>query len=52
MLLDVEFDNSASLIWQNVGVGKFRPNLLILGFKSNWQTDNPENVQQYLGIIQ
>ncbi|GFO50436.1 solute carrier family 12 member 2, partial [Plakobranchus ocellatus] len=41
----------AQALMQNVGVGKFRPNLLILGFKSNWQTDRPETVQQYLGII-
>ncbi|KAK3791356.1 hypothetical protein RRG08_012538 [Elysia crispata] len=41
----------AQSLMQNVGVGKFRPNLLILGFKSKWQTDRPETVQQYLGII-
>lgn len=41
----------AQALMQNVGVGKFRPNLLILGFKSKWQTDRPETVQQYLGII-
>ncbi|CAG5135115.1 unnamed protein product, partial [Candidula unifasciata] len=45
------FQLGAEALMQNVGIGKFRPNLLILGFKSNWQTDNPDNVQQYLGII-
>ncbi|KAK0042108.1 solute carrier family 12 member 2, partial [Biomphalaria pfeifferi] len=45
------FQLGAQALMQNVGIGKFRPNLLILGFKSNWQVDNPENVQQYLEVI-
>ena len=45
------FQLGAQALMQNVGVGKFRPNLLILGYKSNWQTDRPEIVQQYLGVI-
>ncbi|KAH9500961.1 hypothetical protein Btru_069330 [Bulinus truncatus] len=45
------FQLGAQALMQNVGIGKFRPNLLILGFKSNWQIDNPENVQQYLEVI-
>ncbi|XP_012941934.1 solute carrier family 12 member 3 [Aplysia californica] len=45
------FQLGAQALMQNVGVGKFRPNLLILGYKSNWQTDKPEYVQQYLGVI-
>ncbi|CAL1534098.1 unnamed protein product [Lymnaea stagnalis] len=45
------FQLGAQALMQNVGIGKFRPNLVILGFKSNWQTDNPEFVQQYLEVI-
>ncbi|XP_059176302.1 solute carrier family 12 member 3-like isoform X2 [Physella acuta] len=45
------FQLGAQALMQNVGIGKFRPNLLILGFKSNWQTDNPDSVQQYLDVI-
>ncbi|KAK7115879.1 solute carrier family 12 member 3-like [Littorina saxatilis] len=36
---------------QNVGIGKFRPNLLVMGFKCNWNEDTPENVQQYFSTI-
>ena len=40
------------LVFQNVGVGKFRPNLLLMGFKCNWTTDTPEHVHQYFSLIQ
>ncbi|XP_076465820.1 solute carrier family 12 member 1-like isoform X2 [Babylonia areolata] len=36
---------------QNVGIGKFKPNVLIMGFKCNWSTDTAENVHQYFSIL-
>lgn len=47
-----ELLDSAPLWFQNVGVGKFRPNLLLMGFKSNWSTDDPENIHEYFCVIQ
>lgn len=41
---------AVSLI-QSVGLGKLRPNTLIMGFKNNWQTDSIDSVLDYYGII-
>ena len=49
--------NSASLrmgvsaLMQSVGVGKLKPNTLIIGFKNNWYTDKPESVLEYYDMI-
>ena len=34
------------------GVGKIRPNTVMMGYKSNWQEDTHEAVDDYVGIIQ
>uniref|UniRef100_A0A914X1N1 Solute carrier family 12 member 2 n=1 Tax=Plectus sambesii TaxID=2011161 RepID=A0A914X1N1_9BILA len=39
---------------QAAGMGKLRPNILLLGFKSNWKDDGPDGVQEiddYVGLI-
>ncbi|ESO00676.1 hypothetical protein HELRODRAFT_157349 [Helobdella robusta] len=36
---------------QASGVGKLRPNTLVLGFKNNWKTSTPEDVENYFNII-
>ncbi|XP_072037577.1 solute carrier family 12 member 1-like [Amphiura filiformis] len=33
------------------GVGKIRPNTVIMGYKNNWQEDSHEAVDDYVGII-
>ena len=42
---------SLSLL-QTTGLGKLRPNLLLLGFKANWQLSSPKQVTDYVNIIQ
>ena len=41
----------ASCLVQSVGLGKLRPNTLMMGFKNNWVTDKVECVLDYYGII-
>ncbi|KAK7482628.1 hypothetical protein BaRGS_00026127 [Batillaria attramentaria] len=36
---------------QNTGVGKLRPNMLVMGFKCDWENDSPQNVLQYFSVI-
>ncbi|KAK7068983.1 hypothetical protein SK128_015901 [Halocaridina rubra] len=36
----------------NVGLGKLRPNLVLLGHKSDWQTCLPEERDEYFKVIQ
>ena len=39
-------------VLQCAGVGKLRPNVLLMGFKSDWQTASTQAVADYLAIIQ
>jgi len=40
------------VLLQSVGLGKLRPNLLLMGFKSDWQTASMQDVADYFAIIQ
>lgn len=33
------------------GLGKMKPNLVVLGFKNDWATTNSQEVEDYVGII-
>lgn len=44
-------DGVQSLI-QLSGLGRFRPNILMLGFKNNWQTCDISELDEYLDVIQ
>ncbi|XP_078462750.1 solute carrier family 12 member 3-like [Lampetra fluviatilis] len=36
---------------QSTGIGKLRPNILIVGFKNMWQEEEPINMHHYIQII-
>ena len=36
---------------QCAGLGKLRPNILVLGFKHDWLTDEPSKVDDYINIV-
>ena len=38
--------------FQCAGIGKLRPNVLLMGFKSDWQTASTQAVDDYFAIIQ
>ncbi|XP_043935038.1 solute carrier family 12 member 3 [Protopterus annectens] len=38
-------------LMQATGLGKIKPNVLVMGFKKNWQSDHPRNINNYIGII-
>lgn len=40
------------MVIQAVGLGKLRPNVLFMGFKSDWQQAPPAEVNDYFAIIQ
>ncbi|GIX89108.1 solute carrier family 12 member 2 [Caerostris extrusa] len=46
------FENGVSSLIQTVGVGKMRPNILLMGFKENWQTCEMRETLDYFHIIQ
>ncbi|XP_069014972.1 solute carrier family 12 member 3-like [Embiotoca jacksoni] len=36
---------------QASGLGKLRPNTLVLGFKTNWRDSSPESIEDYINTI-
>ncbi|XP_052797099.1 solute carrier family 12 member 2-like isoform X2 [Mya arenaria] len=41
----------AKSLMQNAGIGKLKPNILMMGFKSTWQSDKPETLDTYFNVI-
>jgi len=41
----------AQALMQCSGLGKLRPNIVILGFKSDWESDSIEKIDEYINII-
>lgn len=37
--------------WQAAGIGKMQPNILLMGMKSDWQTCDQDQVEQFVNII-
>ncbi|XP_067853869.1 solute carrier family 12 member 3 isoform X2 [Heptranchias perlo] len=43
--------SGTQMLMQAVGLGRMKPNVLVMGYKRNWQSDHPQNVENYIGII-
>lgn len=41
----------AQALMQCSGLGKLRPNIVILGFKSDWESDSIDKIDEYINII-
>jgi solute carrier family 12 sodium/potassium/chloride transporter 2 len=39
-------------VFQCSGAGKLRPNILLIGFKNNWQACPPQEVDEFFRMIQ
>uniref|UniRef100_A0AAY4ELV4 Solute carrier family 12 member 3 n=1 Tax=Denticeps clupeoides TaxID=299321 RepID=A0AAY4ELV4_9TELE len=39
------------MLLQGAGLGRIRPNVLVMGFKTTWRKDQPSLVDNYVGII-
>lgn len=46
------FESGARSLMQNVGVGKLRPNMLLMGYKSTWKKCSLDELLQYFNVIQ
>ncbi|XP_067398631.1 solute carrier family 12 member 3-like [Emydura macquarii macquarii] len=46
-----ELRSGARGLMQVSGLGRLKPNTLVLGYKQNWQTDSPRNLESYVAII-
>lgn len=45
------FREGAETLLQATGLGRMKPNTLMIGFKRNWRTAQTEAVQNYVGIL-
>ncbi|CAG0890209.1 unnamed protein product [Cyprideis torosa] len=46
-----QFDSGAKSLIELAGLGKLKPNLLMMGFKSDWQTSDRQKMIQYFNVI-
>ncbi|KAM8776530.1 solute carrier family 12 member 3 isoform 2-T2 [Rhynchonycteris naso] len=43
--------SGVQILMQATGLGKMKPNILVVGFKKNWQSAHPATVEDYIGIL-
>ncbi|XP_003472126.1 solute carrier family 12 member 3 isoform X2 [Cavia porcellus] len=43
--------SGVQVLMQAAGLGRMKPNILVLGFKKNWQSAHPTTVEDYIGIL-
>ncbi|XP_069488724.1 solute carrier family 12 member 3-like [Ambystoma mexicanum] len=46
-----DLQSGAKNLMQVSGLGRLKPNTLILGYKKNWQQDSTQSLEEYIGII-
>ncbi|XP_050991390.1 solute carrier family 12 member 3 [Labeo rohita] len=39
------------MLLQSTGLGRMKPNVLVMGFKKNWRKAQPSNIDNYIGIL-
>lgn len=49
---DTTFEIGAQSLMQTSGLGKLRPNILMMGYKSDWQTCKKEELSIYFNVMQ
>jgi solute carrier family 12 sodium/potassium/chloride transporter 2 len=48
----IEFEMAARALLQAPGIGKLKPNVLMMGYKSNWRNCNTADLAAYFSILQ
>ncbi|XP_036130359.1 solute carrier family 12 member 3 isoform X2 [Molossus molossus] len=43
--------SGVQILMQATGLGRMKPNILVVGFKKNWQSAHPATVEDYIGIL-
>jgi solute carrier family 12 sodium/potassium/chloride transporter 2 len=46
------FQDGATSLMQACGLGKMRPNILLMGYKQDWLTCPRENLVMYFNVMQ
>lgn len=48
----VSFEEGAKAMLKACGIGKLKPNILLMGHKSDWQTCSREELNAYFEVLQ
>ncbi|XP_063044430.1 solute carrier family 12 member 1 [Engraulis encrasicolus] len=51
LVVDNNFRAGAATLLQAAGLGRLKPNTLIMGFKSDWKTVDRQDVNNYVGVF-
>ncbi|XP_071039917.1 solute carrier family 12 member 2 [Parasteatoda tepidariorum] len=51
LIEDECFSRAARALIQSTGIGKMKPNIVFMGWKSNWQEGGIEDIQEYFNVI-
>ncbi|KAM9854311.1 solute carrier family 12 member 3 [Aulostomus maculatus] len=43
--------SGVNMLLQGAGLGRIRPNVLLMGFKKDWRNDSPQATHNYIGIL-
>ena len=53
VLDNLSFSDGVAALLQASGIGRLRPNVLLLGYQSRWRTgDGQQTIDEYFGAIQ
>lgn len=50
-LINENFRFGVAYFLQTAGLGKLRPNVLLMGFNNKWLEQNFQEIEDYVGII-
>nr|XP_005899980.1 PREDICTED: solute carrier family 12 member 3 [Bos mutus] len=50
-VLAEDLRSGVQVLMQAAGLGRMKPNILVIGFKKNWQSAHPATVEDYIGIL-
>ena len=48
----LKFDMAARALFQASGIGKMKPNVLMMGYKGDWRSSNSEDLLAYFNVLQ
>lgn len=46
------FESGARALMQAAGVGRLAPNVLLMGYKADWATAPPADLESYFNVLQ
>ncbi|XP_005748346.1 solute carrier family 12 member 3 [Pundamilia nyererei] len=46
-----DLQSGVNVLLQGAGLGRVKPNVLIMGFKKDWRSDTPQAAHNYIGVM-